>query len=74
MVADIVKFNRRAPALLNHAPADHLERVLAREGYSRYFVDHYIIPMGAAIWSSRPVDMLHFPPASSWSFSPITAS
>jgi predicted NAD/FAD-binding protein len=62
MVADILRFNRRAPELLD-AGADGmtLAEYLRRDGYSRYFVDHYIIPMGAAIWSSRPVDMLNFP-------------
>jgi predicted NAD/FAD-binding protein len=62
MVADILRFNQRAPRLLK-APADGLtlSDYLEREAYSKYFVDHYIIPMGAAIWSSRPVDMLHFP-------------
>ena len=62
MVADILRFNRSAPALLAD-PSDGitLGDYLSAEGYSRYFVDHYIIPMGAAIWSSRPVDMLHFP-------------
>jgi len=62
MIADILRFNRRAPALLQSA-ADRssLGDYLERERYSRYFVDHYIIPMGAAIWSSRPVDMLEFP-------------
>ncbi len=62
MVADILRFNRRAPALLR-GDSHHLclGDYLDREGYSRYFVDHYIIPMGAAIWSSRPIDMLHFP-------------
>jgi predicted NAD/FAD-binding protein len=62
MVADILRFNQRAPRLLE-SPADGmtLSTYLEREAYSKYFVDHYIIPMGAAIWSSRPVDMLHFP-------------
>jgi uncharacterized protein len=62
MVADILRFNQRAPRLLE-SPADGmtLSDYLEREAYSKYFVDHYIIPMGAAIWSSRPVDMLHFP-------------
>jgi uncharacterized protein len=62
MVADILRFNRRAPALL--AGDSHHIRLgdyLERGGYSRQFVDHYIIPMGAAIWSSRPADMLDFP-------------
>jgi len=62
MVADILKFNRRAPELLAaDGGATTLGDYLDREGYSRYFIDHYIIPMGAAIWSSRPIDMLHFP-------------
>jgi predicted NAD/FAD-binding protein len=62
MVADILQFNRRAPLLLaDGADTLSLGEYLKREGFSRYFVDHYIIPMGAAIWSSRPADMLNFP-------------
>jgi len=62
MVADILRFNRRAPALLSgHSDTLCLGDYLDQEGYSQYFVDHYIIPMGAAIWSSRPMDMLRFP-------------
>jgi uncharacterized protein len=62
MVADILRFNRRAPQLLASDPQSlSLGDYLDQEGYSRYFVDHYIIPMGAAIWSSRPMDMLRFP-------------
>jgi uncharacterized protein len=62
MVADILRFNRDAPALLaGGSDRIGLGEYLDREGYSRYFVDHYIIPMGAAIWSSRPLDMLNFP-------------
>ena len=62
MVADILRFNRRAPQLLKAgAQALSLGEYLEREGYSKYFIGHYIIPMGAAIWSSRPVDMLNFP-------------
>jgi predicted NAD/FAD-binding protein len=62
MVRDILRFNRRAPDLL--AGDDNslsLGDYLAANDYSRYFTDHYIIPMGAAIWSSRPIDMLKFP-------------
>ena len=61
MVADIVRFNAQAPKLLETAAALSLGEYLRREGYSKHFIDHYIIPMGAAIWSSRPVDMLDFP-------------
>jgi uncharacterized protein len=62
MVSDILRFNKRALGLLkeNAAPTT-LGEFLREGGYSRYFIDHYIIPMGAAIWSSRPQDMLNFP-------------
>jgi predicted NAD/FAD-binding protein len=32
-----------------------------RGRYSRAFIDHYIIPMGAAIWSTDPASMFNFP-------------
>jgi predicted NAD/FAD-binding protein len=62
MVTDIMRFNRRAPALLR-CPDDSLSlgEYLRREAYSRFFLDHYIVPMGAAIWSSRPAELLRFP-------------
>jgi predicted NAD/FAD-binding protein len=62
MVGDILRFNREAPSLLiPGASALSLGDYLERGRYSRRFIEHYIIPMGAAIWSSRPVDMLAFP-------------
>jgi len=62
MVTDIMRFNRRAPALLRDSDDSlSLGEYLRREAYSRFFLDHYIVPMGAAIWSSRPADMLRFP-------------
>lgn len=62
MVADILRFNRTAPALLtSESNGSSLGDYLETNRYSRHFVDHYIIPMGAAIWSSRPADMLKFP-------------
>lgn len=62
MVSDILRFNRLAPALL---AADHasltLGEFLDEQGFSGDFTDNYIVPMGAAIWSSRPSEMLRFP-------------
>ena len=62
MIGDILRFNREAPALLD-GPGDNitLGDYLAAHGYSRRFVDHYIVPMGAAIWSSDPATMHRFP-------------
>ena len=62
MLRDILRFNREAPALLaadgsEIALGDYLEQ----GGYTRNFVERYIIPMGAAIWSTDPERMLDFP-------------
>jgi predicted NAD/FAD-binding protein len=63
MVAEIVRFNRTAPALLaSRGLGPALGDYLADGRFSRGFIDHYIVPMGAAIWS-----------ASSSSSSPTTA-
>jgi predicted NAD/FAD-binding protein len=62
MVGDILRFNRRARALLaTDAPGSTLSEFLSEGGYGRHFIEHYIVPMGAAIWSSRPCDMFNFP-------------
>jgi predicted NAD/FAD-binding protein len=62
MLRDILRFNRAAPALLQQpGPELSLGDYLAAGGYSRPFVDHYLVPMGAAIWSTDPGRMLRFP-------------
>ncbi len=61
MLRDILRFNREAPALLDSAMEIPLGDYLAQEGYSRIFIRDYLIPMGAAIWSTDPTRMLSFP-------------
>lgn len=62
MLRDILRFHAAAPALLHHgSPAETLRDYLTTRRYSREFIDHYIIPMGAAIWSADPQQMYHFP-------------
>jgi len=66
-VAEILRFNREARAWL----AAHRQRELTPEltlgdfllagKFSDYFARHYILPMGAAIWSSTLADMRAFP-------------
>jgi predicted NAD/FAD-binding protein len=53
MIRDILRFNREAPRLL-YLPDDSLRLgdYLYAHGYSEQFVEHYILPMGAAIWSA----------------------
>jgi predicted NAD/FAD-binding protein len=64
MLLDILRFNREAPALLDD-PGDtiSLGDYLDQNGYSSKFVDHYIVPMGAAIWSATPGGMRAVPAA-----------
>jgi predicted NAD/FAD-binding protein len=62
MLSDIVRFNREAPQWLQHASGDlPLGEYLAREGYGTRFQDYYILPMGAAIWSTDPDRIRGFP-------------
>ena len=64
MLADILRFNRSAPSDLAAGRADgSLGDYLQSRGFGRRFVSHYIVPMGAAIWSTDPARMLDFPAA-----------
>jgi predicted NAD/FAD-binding protein len=62
MVRDILRFNREAPALLAEPGGElPLGEFVERGRYGRAFVEHYLVPMGAAIWSTDPASMLAFP-------------
>ena len=61
MIRDILRFNREAPALLAAETEIGLGDYLAAHAYTREFMDDYLIPMGAAIWSTDPQQMLAFP-------------
>jgi len=64
MVADIVRFNRSAVALVEGAYRHAtLAELVAGEGYSAAFRDSYLVPMGAAIWSASERAMAEFPAA-----------
>ena len=61
MLRDIVRFNREAPALLASSTDIALGDYLAAHHYSSEFIGDYLVPMGAAIWSTDPARMLAFP-------------
>jgi predicted NAD/FAD-binding protein len=70
MIADILRFNARSKALLRPQGGSldeslddslTLGEYLANGGYSRQFLEHYILPMGRAIWSADAGAMLGFP-------------
>ncbi len=55
LLLDILRFNRQAAQLLeNDDYTMTLQTYLTRHRYSSLFISHYIIPMGAAIWSAQP--------------------
>lgn len=58
MLREILRFNREAPQAATTAPAVTLGRYLVQENYSRRFIEHYIVPMAAAIWSA-PESVIH---------------
>jgi predicted NAD/FAD-binding protein len=62
MVADILRFNKQAPKLLDDAGCDKsLGEYLIANRYSEGFAEDYILPMGAAIWSASVEGMNAFP-------------
>jgi len=61
MLRDIVRFNREAPSLLSSQTAVSLGAYLSAREYSREFIGDYLLPMGAAIWSTDPGRILAFP-------------
>jgi predicted NAD/FAD-binding protein len=62
MLWDAIRFRRASSALL-HRKDDRLTlgAYLKNERYSGVFIDYFIIPMGAAIWSAGPNKFMDFP-------------
>jgi len=62
MLWDVIRFKRDSEELL--ASDDYaltLAGFLTGKGYSRAFIQHFIIPMGEAVWSADPVKFNEFP-------------
>ncbi|MAL08884.1 MAG: NAD/FAD-binding protein [Maricaulis sp.] len=63
MLRDILRFNDLAPAALDAGELRGLSlgQFLTRHNFSDGFREHYLLPMGAAIWSSTETGMLDYP-------------
>lgn len=62
MIREILRFNRESPLLLEQQDDDpSLGEYLNLHGYHQEFIEQYIVPMGAAIWSAVPATLLAFP-------------
>ena len=62
MLADLVRFQREARALLaSGGEGPSLGHFLEERRYSRAFVERLIVPQAAAVWSADPRQMWSFP-------------
>jgi predicted NAD/FAD-binding protein len=63
MLVDLGRFFRNARAVLDDPEGDRLTigEFLERGRYGRQLTDHFLAPMGAAIWSSSPARMREMP-------------
>ncbi|MDJ0974361.1 MAG: FAD-dependent oxidoreductase [Planctomycetota bacterium] len=62
MLKDILRFNREAPGdLATASDSLTLGAYLEDRRYGRPFIEQYIVPMGAAVWSAIPSMLLKFP-------------
>ncbi|MDC0542673.1 FAD-dependent oxidoreductase [Methylophilaceae bacterium] len=59
MIFEILRFNKEAIKLKSKTIL--LKQYLKNNNYSAYFCKNYILPMGAAIWSSDIKTVLNFP-------------
>ncbi len=64
MLADVLRFNLQARRDLDSGNLDPdmtLGDYLAQRRYGEDFRQHYLLPMGAAIWSASTADLARFP-------------
>ncbi len=64
MVYDIIRFNKQTVEALKEGTvtdSETLGEFVAAHGYSQAFINYYIVPMGAAIWSASVDVMMEFP-------------
>ena len=61
MIKDILRFNKQSLGLLESGDEISLGDYLSKNNYKPLFINNYIVPMGAAIWSTDAVQMMDFP-------------
>lgn len=63
MLAEVVRFHRHARRVLADERAGEitLGQFLAVGGYSRYFVEHFMLPVVSAVWSAGETVSLAYP-------------
>ncbi|PPK66683.1 FAD-dependent oxidoreductase [Actinokineospora auranticolor] len=62
MLAEVKRFHLHAARVLREDPGEiPLRAFVVVGGYSRYFVDHFLIPVVSAVWSAGPELSMRYP-------------
>jgi uncharacterized protein len=66
LLADMMRFNKQAQADVSNPEllTMSLGNYCRRHGMSQSFIDRYLVPMGAAIWSTPEIGMMDYPASS----------
>ncbi len=60
-ISEILRFNKLAKQAVDAEPSLSVGQFLSMHGFSRMFQENYLLPMGAAIWSSTLNGINQFP-------------
>ena len=71
LLAEILRFNRLAPRLLEQPDDLTLGKFLEAGNYSAAFMERYLFPMASAVWSMTPETVASFPAVTLIRFFPI---
>ena len=58
---EVMRFNAQVTGAVKREPGITLGEFVDRQGFSDWFKKYYLLPMGGAIWSCPPTQMLQFP-------------
>jgi predicted NAD/FAD-binding protein len=61
LMQDVLRFNAKAEAMVEHHPELTLDGLIAKLGLGEWFRRYYLMPMSGAIWSCPPCEMMNFP-------------
>lgn len=62
MLGEVTRFHRHARRVLRDDPGDiTLRGFVVVGGYTRYFVDHFLMPLVSAVWSAGPELSMRYP-------------
>ena len=61
MLLDILRFNKKAPAILEKNPSMSISALIKTMKLGQWFQDYYLQAMGAAIWSTPAAKIEDFP-------------